>query len=262
MRNDDSSPPETEAELRLRLAELEKAVQDRDDLLAVAAHELRNPMHALLLQISAALAVARRDGNTELARRIERVKHITDRYVKRATVLLDVCRINARKFPLRVETVDFAEIVHDAAESYAPEADFHHSSLQISSPERLEGQWDRLAIEQIVSNLISNAIKYGAGAPVNVELREAGDGFVTLEVRDRGIGIAPEDQERIFGRFEQGATPAARNAGFGVGLWLVRSLVQVHGGKVSVSSVPERGSTFTVQLPRDASQFQEESSSA
>jgi two-component system, OmpR family, sensor kinase len=262
MGNDDGSTPATEAELRLRLVELEKAIQARDDLLAVAAHELRNPMHALLLQVSAALAVARRDGNVDLARRIERVKHITDRYVKRATVLLDVCRVNARKFPLRVETVDLVEVVREAAESYAPEAEFHHSAIHVSSPEHLEGHWDRLATEQIVSNLISNAIKYGAGAPVHVDLREEGGGFVTLAVRDAGIGIAPEDQERIFGRFEQGATPAGRNAGFGVGLWLVRSLVEVHGGEISVSSVPERGSTFTVRLPRDARQFQEEPSSA
>jgi signal transduction histidine kinase len=176
--------------------------------------------------------------------------------------LLDVCRINARKFPLRVETVDFVEVLREAAESFTPEAEFHHSSIQVTSPEHLEGQWDRLAIEQIVSNLISNAIKYGAGAPVEVELREASDGIVILEVRDRGIGIAPEDQERIFGRFEQGATPGGRSAGFGVGLWLVRSLIQVHGGEINVVSVPERGSTFTVRLPRDARQFNEESSSA
>jgi two-component system OmpR family sensor kinase len=249
-----------EAELCARVAELERDIQARDDLLAVAAHELRNPMHALLLQVSAALAVARRAGNGDLVRRIERVKHITDRYVKRATVLLDVCRIQARRFPLQVENVDFVEVVRDAVESYTPEADFHQSALNVSLPERLEGAWDRLAVEQIVCNLISNAIKYGAGAPVDVRLSAEEGGFVSFEVRDRGIGIAPEDQERIFGRFEQVATPEARRAGFGVGLWVVRSLVEVHGGEISVSSVPERGSTFRVRLPRDASSVQSERS--
>jgi signal transduction histidine kinase len=242
----------TEAELRERLAELEKAVQARDELLAVAAHELRNPMHALLLQVSAALAVARRDGNPDLVRRIERVKHIVDRYVKRATVLLDVCRINAKKFPIQVETFDLMDVIREAIESFGPEAAFHQSSLHLSGPDSLVGEWDRLAIEQIVSNLLSNAMKYGAGGPVEVELREDGRDFVIFSVRDRGVGIAPEDQERIFGRFEQGASPAViKRAGFGVGLWLVRSLVDVHRGEVSVESAPEKGSLFTVRLPRN-----------
>jgi len=240
----------TEAQLREKLAELEAAIQARDELLAVAAHELRNPMHALLLQVSAALAVARRDGNSDLVRRIERVKHIVDRYVKRATVLLDVCRINAKKFPIQVETFDFMDVVREAVESFGPEAAFHQSSLNLSGPETLVGSWDRLAIEQIVSNLLSNAIKYGAGGPVSVTLSEDGPDFVTFSVSDCGIGIPAEDQERIFGRFEQGANPTARRAGFGVGLWLVRSLVDVHNGEVGVSSIPEKGSTFTVRLPR------------
>jgi len=240
----------TEAELRARLAELEQAVQARDELLAVAAHELRNPMHALLLQVSAALAVARRDGNADLVRRIERVKHIVDRYVKRATVLLDVCRINARKFPIQVETLDIAEVVREAVESFGPEAAFHQSSLDLSAPPSLVGEWDRLAIEQIVSNLLSNAMKYGAGAPVDVDLHEDRDNVVEFSVKDQGVGIPAEDHERIFGRFEQGTHAGAKRAGFGVGLWLVRSLVEVHGGTIKVVSQPDKGSTFTVRLPR------------
>jgi signal transduction histidine kinase len=240
----------TEAQLREKLAELETAIQARDELLAVAAHELRNPMHALLLQVSAALAVARRDGNSDLVRRIERVKHIVDRYVKRATVLLDVCRINAKKFPIQVETFDFMDVVREAVESFGPEAAFHQSSLNLSGPESLVGSWDRLAIEQIVSNLLSNAIKYGAGGPVTVGLSEDGPDFVKFSVSDHGIGIPAEDHERIFGRFEQGSNPSARRAGFGVGLWLVRSLVDVHSGEVVVASIPDKGSTFTVHLPR------------
>jgi two-component system, OmpR family, sensor kinase len=241
-----------------RLDELERAVQARDELLAIAAHELRNPMHALLLQVSAALAVARRDGNADLVRRIERVKHIVDRYVKRATVLLDVCRINARQFPIQVEHFDFLEVLRDAVESFGPEAAFHKSSIRLAAPEQFPGSWDRLAIEQIVSNLLSNAIKYGAGAPVDVELRADGDGFLIFTVSDGGDGIAPEDQERIFGRFEQGSQVSARRAGFGVGLWLVRSLVEVHGGEVTVSSVPGHGAQFTVRMPRDTKHLRTE----
>jgi len=253
---EDAGEQLTVAALQARVRELEGAIQARDDLLAVAAHELRNPMHALLLQVSAALGVARRHGNPDLVRRIDRVKHIVDRYVKRATVLLDVCRINARQFPLNVESVDLAEIVREVVESYSPEAAFHNAVVTLVAPERLDVQGDRLALEQIVSNLLSNAIKYGASGPVTVFLATEEPDSVRLVVEDRGIGIAMEDQERIFGRFEQAGAPLERRGGFGVGLWLVRSLLGVHGGRIEVTSAPGQGATFVARLPRDATPFQ------
>jgi len=243
--------PDTEARLRARIAELEQQLQARDEFLSIAAHELRNPMHSLLLQVSAAVQVAHQQEVQPLVRRLERVQQIVDRYVKRASLLLDVGRMNAQMRP-QVEPVDFAEVVREVVESYAPEAAFNRSPLNVNIPPAVCGRWDRLALEQIVSNLISNAIKFGAGAPIEVTLTSKRDGKVQFEVRDRGIGIADVDQERIFGRFERLSTQAGHPAGAGVGLWLVRGLVESHGGSIAVHSASAQGATFTVILPLDA----------
>ena len=247
-----SSLPDNETRLRARIAELEQLLQARDELLSIAAHELRNPMHSLLLQVSAALQLAHQQGATPLARRLERVQHIVDRYVKRASLLLDVGRMNANRVHPQVESVDFVEVVRDIVESYSPEAAFNRSPLTVRAPATLRGRWDRLALEQIVSNIISNAIKFGAGASIDVSLESKQDNSVQFEVHDRGIGIAKVDQERIFGRFERLSAHQGHPAGAGVGLWLVRGLVESHGGTIDVNSEPAKGATFRVTLPLDA----------
>jgi signal transduction histidine kinase len=229
---------------------LEQALRARDEFLSIAAHELRNPMHSLLLQVSAAVQVARQQGAAPLVRRLERVQQIVDRYVKRASLLLDVGRMNATGMLPQLESVDFAEVVREVVQSYAPEATFNRSPLQVKVPATLPGRWDRLALEQIVSNLISNAIKFGAGAPIEVSLAQDPEAAsVRFEVRDHGIGIADVDQERIFGRFERLSAQPGHPAGAGVGLWLVRGLVEAHGGSISVHSSAAQGATFAVVLP-------------
>jgi signal transduction histidine kinase len=112
------------------------------------------------------------------------------------------------------------------------------------------GSWDRLRVETVVTNLVSNALKFGGGKPVEVSLRRAGE-VARLSVTDRGIGIAPEEQGRIFEKFEC-AVPRRHYGGFGLGLWIVRQLVVAHGGTVRVDSQEGHGSTFTVDLPLGA----------
>lgn len=243
-----------EEELEALVAELRRAVQARDAFLTIAAHELRNPMHALLLQVEAVIKHARRSADERMVQRLERVRLILDRYVERATVLLDVSRLTAGNMRIHPAPMDLSEVVRAVAESYEAEAAFVGAALSIDLPEAMPGRWDRLAMEQVVSNLVSNAIKYGGGSPVSVSL--GGDtGGVRLVVADRGIGISPEDQQRIFEQFEQIVTQASRG-GFGIGLWLVRWLVQAHGGTISVESRPGEGSVFTIALPLDATPFQ------
>src|SRR6185312_3768521 len=237
--------------------ELREAVRARDEFLAIAAHELRSPMHALMLQVASAIALARRAGHEELLHRLERVRVVLDRYVKRATLLLDVSRINAGSVDLRLEELDLAEVLREIIDTYAVEAAFNLVELRLTVPHVLIGRWDRLAMEQVMGNLISNAIKYGDGKPVEIGLEQEGD-RVRIEVRDYGIGISPEDQARIFGRFEQVMTGQART-GFGVGLWLARALIEAHRGSISVASAPGRGAAFTVWLPLDATAAIQES---
>lgn len=252
-----AEPDAVPSALSARIAALEHQLRVRDELLSIAAHELRNPMHALLLQVAAALRAARAlTGAGTLVRRLERVQQLVDRYVKRASLLLDVARINATQRQPQVEDLDFAEVVREVVDSYTAEAEFHRCSLVIDVPDSVAGRWDRLSIEQIVSNLVSNAIKFGAGSPIMVQLVRLDDPEggpqVQFQVRDQGIGIAAEDQSRIFGRFEQLPFQGTRGGGAGLGLWLVRDLVKLHGGNVGVVSTPGCGATFTVKLPLEA----------
>lgn len=230
--------------------ELREAVRARDEFLAIAAHELRSPMHALMLQVASAIALARRTGGEELLQRLERVRMVLDRYVRRATLLLDVSRINAGAIDLRLEETDLAEVLREVVAIYAVEAAFNLVELRLRAPDVLVGRWDGPALEQVLGNLISNAIKYGDGKPVDIALTQEGD-RVRLDVRDYGIGISGENQARIFGRFEQVMTGQPRT-GFGVGLWLARALIEAHRGSIAVHSAPGQGSAFTVRLPLDA----------
>lgn len=243
--------PTTESELLARVLELEGEVRARDELLAVTAHELRNPMHALLLQMAAAEVIARRSGDSELIQRIARARAITDRFVKRASLILEVSRIRADRGALTLESIDLEAVVRELCDSYTAEAQFHRvGALRVNVQGHCNGHWDRLAVEQIVSNLLSNAIKYGAGADVEVSLTETRQPRgARIEVRDHGIGIAPEDAARIFERFEQVLSGERRRDGFGLGLWLVKRLVEGHGGTLAVESTLGKGSTFIAWLP-------------
>jgi len=243
----DSAATEVHA-LKSEIERLQTQICARDNLLAVAAHELRNPMHALLLQVTAALAIARRDHVEVLVPRLERIRHIVDIYVKRATLLLDVARLDARGWPVERRSFDFPQVIRDLCASYEPEAQHSGCTVSLNLPATLTGKWDRIAVEQIIANLLSNAIKYGAGTPIEIGLSSDGSDAV-LSVSDRGPGIPPADQVRIFERFEQAVGTQEKRSGFGIGLWLVKSLVEAHSGSISVQSQLGTGSTFTVRLP-------------
>ena len=155
---------------------------------------------------------------------------------------------------LASERIDLGELVHEVVGRFLPVATPEAVTIDVKLAAAVEGSWDRLRLEQIVTNLLSNAVKYGAGRPISVEVGATGpgeDAEVWIAVRDRGIGMSAEDLGRIFGRFERAASE--RNyGGLGLGLWIVRQVVDAMGGTISVESQPDRGSTFTVRLPRRA----------
>ena len=206
-------------------------------------------MHALMLQLAAATALARRSGAAELVERLEATRLTAERFVRRATVLLDVSRLNAGRFQPQREAVDLAALAQAAVDGWRAEAEVHQVPLEMRLPRRpLMGCWDRVALEQVADNLLSNALRYGAGAPVRVSVGRVGR-WARLAVRDEGMGIAASDQRRIFEPFEQVISAGADRGGFGIGLWLVRSLVDAHGGRIEVASIPGRGTVFAVRLP-------------
>jgi PAS domain S-box-containing protein len=232
---------------------LREAVGLRDDFLSVASHELRTPLTALKLEVSNLLRLARLDAGPERARLIAKVEKIDTQAARlRGLIddLLDVSRLAAGQLELHVEPIDLGQLTNDVGAGFVDEAARLGSRLTVDAPEGAIGQWDRERLEQVVSNLISNAVKYGDGKPIDVTVRAEG-GHARLVIRDRGLGIAGRDQERIFGRFERAAS-SGNYGGIGLGLWIVKQIVGVFGGVVSVESEMGAGSVFTVELPYEA----------
>jgi signal transduction histidine kinase len=122
------------------------------------------------------------------------------------------------------------------------------TARKVAMAVRVLGRWDRSRVDQALTNLLSNALKYGAGSPVDIALADLGD-RATIAVRDRGIGIAPEDRERVFGRFER-AVSSSHYGGLGLGLYITQEIARAHGGSIVIESEPGAGATFILTLPR------------
>ena len=230
---------------------LMEAVAARDTFIAVAAHELRNPMTPMIGQIDLLLNGLRagRYSPKQVEQRLERVRLVMNQYLKRAATLLDVSRITSGKLRLEPSPFDLCELVREIADTFAAVARHAGAQITINAPANIPGTWDRLATEQIIDNLVSNAIKYGAHRPVEVCAEEHGN-TVCIRVRDHGPGISLEDRARIFGRFERAVGSDERRSGFGVGLWVVGQLVDAMGGTIKVGDAQGGGSVFIVDLPR------------
>jgi two-component system, OmpR family, sensor kinase len=250
-----SAPPfdsETE-KLQLRIRELEAAVRARDEFVATLAHELRNPLSPIFLSAQH-LVDHVREGRTG-ALPSERLLSALENFLKRMRrflevldQLLEVSRASSGKLELQLEDGDMGDIGREVCASMEREIAAAQVSLQFEADGDARGRWDSLRVEQIVRNLLSNAVRYGAGKPVFVGVRGRSDA-VSITVQDHGIGIAPEDQHRIFERFERAARGGSRR-GFGVGLWLVKELCSALGGRIELSSRLGEGATFVVSLPR------------
>jgi signal transduction histidine kinase len=241
-----------EADKDRLIEELREAVRARDEFVAIAAHELRNPMTPILMQVHNLVAATRDPRRCRpelLGPRLELLEHAVRNFVRRATTLLDASRVASGNIRVEPAEVDLSRVVRGVVDGAAAAAQMARSPLDADLQEGVVGIWDRLALEQIAENLLSNAIKFGAGKPVVVVLR-ADSLTASLEVRDRGIGIPDEARVRIFGRFER-AVGQREHGGFGVGLWLANQLVAAMGGAITVESVPGERTTFTVALPLD-----------
>ncbi len=239
------------------IEELREAVRARDEFVAIAAHELRNPMTPVLMQIGGLLAAARDPRRCRpelLAPRLELLELAVREFVRRSTALLDVSRIAAGNVRIELAEVDLTGVVRGVADRAKVAARMARSPVETSLQDGVVGSWDRLALEEVADNLLSNAIKFGAGKPVTVALT-ADERTARLAVRDRGIGISEADRARIFGRFERAVT-RREHGGFGIGLWLANQLVTAMGGAITVEGAPGEGTTFTVTLPQGGSEQQ------
>ena len=243
-----------EEERRRLLEQTTEALCTRDEFLSVASHELKSPLHSLQLQLHLLAAQAPKLVKDEeaaklLAKVVDTLRRQGKRMHQLVEGLLDVTRIMGGQLHFDLEEVDASAVTNALVQTLRNEGELQraHTEFRLDIHPGVVGHWDRMRLEQVVTNLLSNALKYGGGNPVDVLLRTEGDAAV-LEVIDRGIGVAPQDHERVFGRFER-AVSGRMIAGLGLGLFIVRQIVEGMQGSISLSSRLGEGSTFTMKLP-------------
>jgi two-component system, OmpR family, sensor kinase len=243
-------PTAREAALAARVAELEAELRARDDFLAIAAHELRNPMTPISARLELLLARARHVAEgvpAGLVHGLELLEGLVNAYLRRATTLLEVARASSGKLNLQPVEVDLSGLVRQVTANMLPVAEGAGCEVRISVEDGVSALCDPMAIEQILENLLSNAIRFGPGRPIEVALASGGES-ARLLVRDEGVGMSDCDQALIFERFHR-SRRAKPNGGFGVGLWVTRQLVLAMRGEISVSSRRGAGSAFIVRFP-------------
>jgi two-component system, OmpR family, sensor kinase len=234
--------------LERRVKELESALSARDEFIATVAHELRNPLSPLFFQMQMMLDQARKRPDAQWAvPRLEKFSANLNHFLGTLDRLLDLSQIAATGVRLQLEELDWSLVLHETCAQFDRQLQLAGSSLHVDASEPVRGRFDRMRLEQICHNLLSNAIRHGAGGPIVARLVNDG-GSARLTVTDYGVGISDEDQARIFERFERAAS--GRTAGFGVGLWVVRQLCAAMEGSIIVRSVLGHGATFEVTIPR------------
>jgi signal transduction histidine kinase len=222
----------------------QEALKARDEFLTIAAHEIRGPITAIHLAVQG-LQIGKATSAT-MTKLFEIIEHEDRRLRRFVDELLDLDKIQSGQVYFNFEDVDLGEVVREAASSLSSELARSGSALSMVTEGRPAGKWDKYGLTQVATNLLSNAIKFGEGKPIAVTVRER-EGSTTLEVKDQGIGMQPDTLGRIFNPFERGVS-VRHYGGLGLGLYIVRTIVEGLGGVVQVESKPKEGSTFTVEL--------------
>ena len=236
--------------------ELEHAVRMRDDFMSMVSHELRTPLNTLYLetqlrQLHLSKGNLANFAADRLPAMIERDQRQIRNMVRLIDDMLDVTRMRRDALSIQPQPVDLAALARAVVEGLRQQAEAAGSVIALEAPGELLGVWDEFRIEQVLTNLLTNALRYGRGKPVEMMLSQA-DGIAHITVRDQGIGIAPEDHERIFEQFERTDDSRKHAPGLGLGLYITRKIVHLHNGRIEVESTPGHGAVFKVELPLQA----------
>lgn len=230
-------------------ANAQEAIRLRDEFLTVASHELRTPMTSLTLAIQGVLDLG--EGECLKPDMLSRSAHAAERQVQKLSrligELLDVTWIESGRLALELEEVELGALVREVLEQFALDLGRANCRVSLRASRAVVGRWDRSRLEQVVTNLLSNAIKFGRGHPIEIVV-DAEAGAARLSIEDHGIGIRPEQQQRIFERFGR-AVSAHHYGGLGLGLYISRRIIEAHHGSIHLQSQPGHGSKFTVEVP-------------
>lgn len=243
----------SQRQLHATQAELERALKMRDDFISLVAHELRTPLNTLHIESQVRqLQLQRGDlsvfNKERLQSMVERDTRQINSMVRLINDMVDVSRVNTGNLSIRLEKINLSQLVTRVVDDFTPQAAAAGSSFNIDVVEDVYGSWDDFRVEQIIINLITNALRYGDGKPVDVVLTVIDDA-VEIYVQDQGNGIAVSEQQRIFEKFERLGNNKVRE-GLGMGLYIARQLAEAHGGSLSVSSNLGEGSRFTLRLTK------------
>lgn len=230
-----------------------QAIEVRDEFLAIASHELRTPLTPLKMQIQTIARQINKDNYAALtAERLMKMVDTSDRQINRLSVLiddlLDVTRISAGKLSLNKENFSMKEMIDNVITQYSQQLKYSKSTVEFIVTEDMVGFWDKVRIEQVIINLLTNAAKYAPNQLISISLTTSND-IVIVKVKDKGPGISLENQDRIFKRFER-VSDKQNIGGLGLGLYICKQIVDAHQGKIYVESVIGLGSTFTLELPK------------
>ncbi|MES2251028.1 MAG: hybrid sensor histidine kinase/response regulator [Pseudomonadota bacterium] len=233
--------------------ELERAVRMRDDFMSMVSHELRTPLNTLYLEAQLRqlhLSKGKLDtfSPEKLPTMIERDQRQIRNMVRLIDDMLDVTRLRRDALSIQTKPVDLAELARAVVDNLRHQAEAAGCTISLDAPPALRGVWDEFRIEQVLTNLLTNALRYGGGKPVEMTVRQDGDQAV-VSVRDQGIGISPEDHQRIFEQFERTDVSRKHAAGLGLGLYITHKIVSLHAGRIGVESTPGHGARFFVELP-------------
>lgn len=229
---------------------LKDAIRARDEFMSVASHELRTPLTSIKLQNEMILRSARKEGAdvNKLIKMIEKTDTNLLRINRLIDDMLDISRFSTGRVSLQKESFDLGQLTQEVIERLSPLMEEAGTPITFENVRSIEGEWDRFRIEQVITNLLTNAAKYASGKPIKI-IVEGDNTWGIVRVRDNGKGIAKEDHERIFMRFER-ANIAPNLRGMGLGLFIVREIVSLHGGTIHVESEIDKGSEFIVKLPK------------
>lgn len=242
-------------QLTLTQAKLEEAIAVRDEFMSIASHELKTPLTSLALQAQLRRRkLVKGDPESFSPERLQKMFDSDERQLSRINHLiddmLDISRISSGKLSLKIERFNLSNAIKLLLEESAEQLRLAGCPIEMEIEEEVYGDWDRVRIEQVVTNLLTNAMRYGSGKAISIQVKSE-HRQAQITVIDQGRGIDPVNQDRIFQRFERVVTQNGAG-GLGLGLYIARQILEAHQGIIQVVSALGAGSTFIVNLPQSS----------